>query len=97
MLTVNVETMLPPCTEVGAKLHEALAGRLEHANVIVEVVGKPFTGVTVTASVPLAPAVIVSEAGATPNVKLATGGAEVVALAWLEAGEAPIVSRLSTT
>ena len=97
VFTVSVETMLPACTEVGAKLHEALAGRLEQANVTVEVVGKPFTGVTVTVSVPLVPAVNVSEGGATSSVKLSTGAAGVAALAWLEAIDVPLVLVASTT
>jgi hypothetical protein len=98
VFTVRIETMLPAAvTAFGAKLHVALAGRLEQTNVTVEVVGKPFTGVTVTVSVPLVPAVNVSEAGATPSVKPSTGAAGVVALAWLEAGEVPLALVASTT
>jgi len=96
--TVRDETILPAAfTVAGEKLQLAPAGRPEQANVTVEVVANPFTGVTVAVSVPLLPAVMVSAAGDVPNVKSAAVPLAVVALACVEAGEFPFESTASTT
>lgn len=99
VVTVNAETMLPAAVTVeGAKLQAAPVGKPEQVNATAEVEDKPFSGVTVIVSVPLFPAVKVSVAGETDNVKSAAGVlATVVALAWLEAGEVPSESVASTT
>jgi hypothetical protein len=99
VVTVNVETMLPAVfTVAGAKLHAVPVGRPEQVNATVEVEEKPFSGVTVTVSVELAPAVTVMVAGETANAK---SGVELlaadVALAWFEAVEVPTESIASTT
>ena len=99
VFTVNVETMLPAAfTVAGAKLHVAPVGRPEQVNPTVEVEEKPFSGVTVTVSVPLLPAVTESVAGEAPSVKSGADPlAEVVALVWLDGEELPAVSTASTT
>jgi hypothetical protein len=83
VVRVRVETMLPAAvTAIGAKLHVASAGRPEQVNEMVEFEEKPFSGVTVTVSVPLLPAVTARDAGATANAKSVAGAlAVVVALA----------------
>jgi len=98
VLTVSVETMLPAAfAVVGEKLHVAPVGRPEQLNATAEVVGKPFSGVTVTVSVPLAPAVTISDAEETANVKFGAGAvALVVALTWFEDSEFPSESVASS-
>jgi len=98
VVTVKADAMLPSAVTVaGAKLHAAPAGNPEHENATVEVVEKPFSGVTVAVPVPLDPAVTVREAGATASVKSGGGGAAaVVELACVEAGELPKESEAST-
>lgn len=79
VLTVNVETMLPAAlTVVEEKLHVAPVGRPEQVNATAEVVGRPFSGVTVAVSVPLAPAVRLSDGEETANVKFGAGAVGLV-------------------
>ncbi len=98
-VTVNVETMPPAAfTVAGEKLHVAPAGSPEQANATVEAEEKPFSGVTVTVPVALAPAVTVMVAGETANAKSCAGAlAADVALAWFDAVEVPSESTASTT
>ena len=83
VVTVSVEVILPAeVTVAEEKLHAAPLGRPEHVSVTFEFDGKPFSGVTVTVSVPLCPVTTVNEAGDIPSVKSAVGlPAVVVALA----------------
>ena len=98
---VRVETMLPACeTVVAENAQAAPVGSPEQANVIGDVEGNPFSGVSVMISVPLAPAVTVSDGVETPTVKVGPEpdpDANVAALAWLEAADIPYASTASTT
>jgi hypothetical protein len=99
VFTVKVETMSPAAfTVAGAKLHVAPVGRPEQVNPTVEVEEKPSSGVTVTVSVPLLPAVTESVAGEAASVKSGADPlADVVALVWLDGEELPAASTASTT
>ena len=99
VLTFNVDTMSPaPFSVFEEKLHVPPVGRPEQAYATEDLLEKPFSGVTVTVSVPLDPAVRVSDAEETANVKSCAGGVTaVVALTWFEAGETPSESVASTT
>jgi hypothetical protein len=99
-VTVSVETMSPVDVAVaGPKVQVAPLGRPEHVKLTVELEANPFCGVSVTVVVPLVPAVSVRAAGETARVKSGAGAplAEVTALAWFEAGDAPTESSASTT
>ena len=101
MLTVNVESILPvDVTVAGEKLHVAPLGRPEQVNVTAAVGVNPFCGVNVTVSVPLLPAITVSDTAVTPSVKSGVVDADpeaVIALDWFEAVDAPSPSTTSTT
>lgn len=99
--TVSVETILPVDVMVaGEKLHAALLGRPEQVKLIFAVEVNPFSGANVTVSVPLLPAVTVSDAVERASVKSGiadTGPEDVIALVWLEVVDAPSPSTASTT
>ena len=100
IVTVSVETISPVDVAVaGPKAQVAPLGRPEHVKLTVEVAANPFCGVSVTVVVPLVPAVSVRAAGETARVKSGAGAplADVIALAWFEAGDAPTESSASTT
>jgi hypothetical protein len=91
--------MLPACdTVVGAKLHDEPLGKPVQVKATVDAEENPFSGVTVTVSVPELPTVSVSVAGEAPRLKSGAGElAWVVALAWFDADDVPLASTASTT
>jgi hypothetical protein len=99
VVTVSVEVILPAgVTVADEKLHAAPLGRPEQVSVTFEFDEKPFSGVTVTVSVPLCPVITVNDAGDIPSVKSAVGlPAVVVALACVDGVELPSASTASTT